>query len=78
MDLFYGVTQDVARATGRSVLEFRPDFPNTIGGLAAESNALLDEIRGSDRYRTAMRKEKERREGKEKLGDETTTDSTPH
>ena len=32
MDLFYGVTQCVARATGRSVLEFRPDFPNTIGG----------------------------------------------
>src|SRR5271166_2406175 len=29
MDLFYGVTEDVARATGRSVLEFRLDFPKT-------------------------------------------------
>ena len=77
MDLFYGVTEDVARATGRSVLEFRLDFPNTIGGLAAESNALLDEIKGSDRYKTAMRKENERSEEKAKLGAETTTDPTP-
>ena len=54
MGLFYLVKEDVARTTGRSVLEFCLDFPNTIGGLAAESNALLDEIKGSDRYKTAM------------------------
>ena len=60
MDLFYGVTESVARATGRSVLEFRPDFPNTIEGLVAESNALQREIIGSDRYKAAMRKEQQR------------------
>ena len=38
MDLFYGVTKDVARATGRSVLEFRPDFPNALPALAAETS----------------------------------------
>ena len=70
MDLFYGVTEGVA-ATGRSVLEFRPDLLKTIRGLAAESNALLDEIRASDRYKTARRKEKERSEAKAKLGDDT-------
>jgi hypothetical protein len=70
MDLFYGVAEGVA-ATGQPVLEFRPDFPDTIHGLFAEGNALLDEIRGSDRYKTAMRKEQERREAKAKLGDET-------
>ena len=74
MDLFYGETEGVARAKGRSVLEFRPDFPNTFGGLAAEGNALLDEIRASDRYKTAMQKEKERSEAKAKLRDEIATD----
>jgi hypothetical protein len=57
------------------VLEFRPDFPNTFGGLAAESNALLDEIKESNRYKTAMRKEKKRSEEKAKLRDKTMTDS---
>ena len=73
MDLFYGVTQSVARATGRSVLGFRPNFPEMIGGLAAESNSLLDAIRASDRFKTAMRKEKERSEAKAKLGLDITT-----
>jgi hypothetical protein len=70
MDLFYKVTEDVARASGRSVLEFRLDFRNTILGLDAESEALLHEIKGSERFKTAMRKEKKRSEGKAKLGDE--------
>src|SRR5271166_5765128 len=67
MDLFYGVTESVARATGQSVLEFRPDFPNTIEGLVAESNALQREIIGSDRYKAAMRKEQQRTKAKAKL-----------
>jgi hypothetical protein len=70
MDLFYGVTENVAQASRRSVVVFRPDFPNAILDLAAESNALEDEIKGSERFKTAMRKEKERSEGKAKLGDE--------
>jgi hypothetical protein len=76
MDLFYGVTQGVARAIGRSVLEFRPDFLNTVAGLAVESNALLDEIKGSNRYKVAMLNEKQRSEEKAKLRDATTTDSS--
>jgi hypothetical protein len=43
-------------------VEFRLDFPNAIAGLAVESNALLDEIKGSERYKTALRKEQERSE----------------
>ena len=70
MDLFYCVAKDVAQATGRSVVEFRPDFPDSIRSLAAESNALLDEIKGNDRYKTAKRKEKERSEAKAKLRDQ--------
>ncbi len=64
MDLFYGVTQGVAGATGRSVLGFRPAFSNRIAILAAQSNALLDEIRTGDRYKAAMQKEKERSKAK--------------
>jgi hypothetical protein len=75
MDLFYLVTKEVARTTGQSPLEFRTDFPDALPALAAETNGLLDEIKGSDRYKTAMRKQKERREAKTKLADETTTDS---
>ena len=77
MDLFYGITKDIALEIGRSVVEFRPDFPDAILGLKAESDALLDEIKGSDRYKTALRKEQERSEAKAKLGDETTTDTPP-
>ena len=44
MGLFYLVRENVARADGRSVLEFRLD---TFRGLAAESDALRDEIKGS-------------------------------
>jgi hypothetical protein len=70
MHLFDRVAKEVARTTGRSPLEFRPDFPDAIAGLAAETDALQDEIKGSDRYKTAMRKEKERSEAKAKLRDE--------
>jgi hypothetical protein len=73
MRLFYAVTEDVARATGRSVLEFRLDFPSRVSCFEAERKSLRDEIKGSDFYKTAMRKEKERSEKKAKLGDETTT-----
>jgi hypothetical protein len=70
MDLFYGVTKDVARATGRSMVEFRPDFSKRIAVLTAQSNALRDEIKGSGFYKTAKRKEKERSEAKAKLRDQ--------
>jgi hypothetical protein len=75
MDLFHRVTKEVARTTGRSPLEFQLDFPRAIEGLAAETDRLRDEFKGSDRYKTAMRKEKERSEAKAKLRHETTTDS---
>jgi hypothetical protein len=77
MDLFYGITKEVALATGRSVLDFRLGYANEIAALATESNALLDEIKGSDRYKTAKRKEQERSEAKAKLGDETKNDAPP-
>ena len=54
MGLFYLVKENVASTTGRSVLGFRLDFPNTFQDLATESNTLQDEIKASDRYRTAM------------------------
>jgi hypothetical protein len=73
MDLFYGVAKDAARAAGRPVVEFRPDFSNRIAILVAQSNALLDEIKGGQFFKTAMRKEGERREAKAKLCDETGT-----
>jgi hypothetical protein len=65
MELFYGITKEVALEIGRSVVEFRPDFPNAILGLKVDSDALLDEIKESDRYKTALRKEQERSEAKE-------------
>jgi hypothetical protein len=49
MDLFYDVAEGVAQATGRSVLEFRPDFSDAIEGLNAENDALHDEVKRSDR-----------------------------
>ncbi len=50
MDLFYGVNQ------GRNVLEFRAGFPDTIGLMAKENDALLAEIKATDRYQKAMKK----------------------
>jgi len=64
MDLFYGVAGDVARS-GRSVMEFRPDFERTVLGLAAESDALLDELRSSDRYKAGMQRVAQRAKTRE-------------
>jgi hypothetical protein len=50
MDLIYGVNK------GRDVVGFRPDFANTIGTMATENNALLDEMKNTDRYKRAMEK----------------------
>ena len=62
MDLFFGVAGDVGRA-GRSVIDFRPDFQHTVEGLAAENNALLAEIKASERFRNAMQKFTQRQQG---------------
>jgi hypothetical protein len=77
MGLFHLIKENVARTNGRSVLEFRLDFQNTFRDLAAESNALLDEIKGSDSFKTALRKQQEHSEERAKLRDETTTDTPP-
>jgi hypothetical protein len=59
MDFFFGVAHDVAQG-GRLVVEFRPDFRQTIGRLGAESDALRDELQGSDRYKAVMRRQAQR------------------
>jgi hypothetical protein len=50
MDLFYGVNQ------GRNVLDFFDDFPVHIDRLARENNALLDEMKATDRFKRVMEK----------------------
>jgi hypothetical protein len=62
MDFFFGVVGDVARA-GRSVIDFRPDFQQTILGLASENDELLAEIQASERFRKAMQKFTQRAQG---------------
>jgi len=62
MDFFFGVAGDAARA-GRSVIVFRSDFQRTIQGLAADNNALLAEIKASDRFQRAMQKIAQRTQG---------------
>ena len=62
IDFFFGVADDVARA-GRSVMDFRPDFQQTVQGLAAESDALLAEIQASKRFQEAMQKFARRAQG---------------
>jgi hypothetical protein len=64
MDLFYGVANGVAQATGRSVVEFRADFLCAVRGLAIESNSLVEELKASDRFKAAMRKEEHRAEAR--------------
>jgi hypothetical protein len=64
MQLFHLVSEGVARDTGRSPVEFRADFPNMAGGLAGESNALLDELKATDRFRAAMQKREQRAKAK--------------
>jgi hypothetical protein len=62
MDFFFGVASDVANA-GRSVIDFRPDFRQTVTGLAAESNAILAELQASPRFQKAMQKLAQREQG---------------
>jgi hypothetical protein len=50
MDLLYEVNQE------RNVIEFRHDFADTIAAMADESNALLAEMKSTDRYKSAMQK----------------------
>ena len=51
MDLFYGVVNQ-----GRNVLEFRTGFANSIGQMAEESNALLAELKATDRFKRGIEK----------------------
>jgi len=64
MQLFHLIAQGVARDAGRSPIEFRADFPDTVRGLAAESNALLNELRATERFRAAMQKHEQRKKAK--------------
>jgi hypothetical protein len=64
MQLFHLVSEGVALDGGRSPIEVRADFPKTVGGLAAESNALLDELTATERFRAAMRKHEQRPKAK--------------
>jgi hypothetical protein len=66
MQLFYLVTGDVGRTSGRFVLGFRSDFERAWRSLAVESNALLDEQRDSDRFKAAMFKAEQRAKAKGK------------
>lgn len=50
MDLFYGVNQ------GRDVLDFCPDFALHLQHAAKESDALLDELKATDRFKRAAEK----------------------
>lgn len=51
MDLFYGVN------IGRNVIEFMPGFPDFVGSLERDTNALLAEMKATDRYKNAMAKQ---------------------
>jgi hypothetical protein len=48
MDLFYGVNQ------GRNVIAFYPVFAATIGRLAQETDALLAEMKATDRFKRGL------------------------
>jgi hypothetical protein len=50
MDLFYGVNQ------GRNVIAFSPAFAATIGRLAQETDALLAEMKATDRFKRGLAK----------------------
>jgi hypothetical protein len=51
MDLFYGVNG------GQNVIEFMPGFPDFIGRLERDTNALLAELKATDRYKNAAWKQ---------------------
>jgi hypothetical protein len=50
VDFFYGVNQ------GRNVIEFCADFTRHVGRLAQENEALVAEIRSTDRFKRAQQK----------------------
>lgn len=50
MDLLYGVNLK------HQALKFRPEFSATINRLAEQSNALLTDMKKTDRYQTAMQR----------------------
>jgi hypothetical protein len=50
MDLFYGVNR------GRNVIGFSPAFAVTIGRLAQETDALLAEMKATDRFKRGLAK----------------------
>jgi hypothetical protein len=50
VDLFYGVNQ------GRNVIEFCPGFTCHVGRLAQDNEALINEIKSTDRFKQALAK----------------------
>ena len=50
MDLFYGVNKE------RNVIAFYPDFANSLGRLAQETDALLAEMKAADRFKRGLAK----------------------
>jgi hypothetical protein len=50
MDLFYGVSRRL------NVIEFIPEFVTHVGKYAKENDALLAEMKSTDRYKRAMEK----------------------
>jgi hypothetical protein len=50
VDLFYGVNLE------RNVITFIPDFPPTVQVMARRTDALLAEMKETERYKRAMAK----------------------
>ncbi len=50
MDLFYGVNQ------GQNAIGFYPAFAATIGRLAQQTDALLAEMKATDRFKRGLAK----------------------
>ncbi len=50
MDFFYGVND------GRNVIDFLPEFADSIERMATENNALLAEMKSTDRFKRAAEK----------------------
>jgi hypothetical protein len=50
MDLFYGVNQ------GRNAISFYPDFAASVGRLARDTDALLAELKATDRFKRGLAK----------------------
>ena len=50
VDFFYGVNQ------GRNVIEFCHGFADHVNRLAKDNNALIDELKSTDRFKRAQLK----------------------